>query len=116
MAINWIDSGGSNRRATGHSHPDAVALSTYLENIFLENQSFTERQRRLEAREEFERELGERSDHRRGNSRGMDAEGRNKIVKEYNEKERKKREEEFEKLKKVAKDKGLDSPIGSLEV
>jgi len=113
MAINWIDSGGSNRRATGHSHPDAVALSTYLENIFLENQSFTERQRRLEAREEFERELGERSDHRRGN---MDAEGRNKIVKEYNEKERKKREEEFEKLKKVAKDKGLDSPIGSLEV
>jgi len=83
------------------------ASSNYLENIFLENQPYSETQRRQQMREEVDNERAQSK---------MTAEDRNKIVKAFNARERKKKEEEFAKLIKQAKDNGLDSSIGSLEV
>lgn len=111
MPINWIDLLGSNRQAGGQSHPDVTALRNYLENIFLENQTFTESQRRQEM------QMAQRITPQDNNSNStMGAAERNRIVKEYNEKERQKKEEEMARLIEQAKNKGLDSPIGSLEV
>jgi len=103
MAISWINSDNFNRTATGQHHPDVAVLTDYLEGLFLENQTYVDRERRLDVREERSQER-------------TSTEERNKIVREYNERERKKKEEERAKLIEQAKKKGLGSSIGSLEV
>jgi len=118
VPINWIDPSGNGDHRRSDITPREQAnrsLASQLEGLFDDN-ALSESIRRIEEASATGPDRSDAESRIIGNVTESAREQRERIVKDFNEKERQKKDEELEELLAQAKKKHLDNSIQSLEI